>query len=197
MSLLNYNGREIHCKIVYYGPEGSGKTTNIKWIYRHTADQKLNVLHLPLQTEPSVSFEFLPLDIGEVRGFKTRLHLYTLPVARPLPLTSQKLVLRGVDGVVFVADSEAGRAEDNKSALKHIEHLLKEESLSLDQIPMVLQYNKRDLNAIEPLSSMRGQLNLYNHPDVQASALKGEGVFETLKTLSKMVITVLKGGKLK
>ena len=110
---------------------------------------------------------------------------------------SQKLVLKGVDGVVFVANSQATCTEENIKSLQHLKDLLKEEGLGLDQIPMVFQYNKRDLDAIEPLSSMRGKLNLYNHPDFSACALKGEGVFDTLKTLSKMVITVLKGGKLK
>lgn len=195
MSLLNYNAREIHLKLVYYGPPGSGKTTNIQWIYRHTTDQNPDMLQLPLQASPSVFFDFLPLDIGEVRGFKTRLHLYTIPTRTSPPPSSEKLLLKGVDGVVFVADSQASRQEDNQNSLNRLTELLKQEGMDIRKIPMVLQYNKRDLSDIESVTVLRTRLNLYNYPDFSCSAVKGAGVFETLKALSKMVIAVLKGLK--
>ena len=197
MSLLNYNAKEIHCKIIYYGPAGSGKTTNIQWISKNTESQtQLDVSSIPLKTDPSIFFDFLPLDIGTIRGFKTRLHLYTIPTGDTLFETSQKLLLKGVDGVIFIADSQKGKKTDNKKALEQLTKLLKEEGLEISKIPMVIQYNKQDLEDTQSIPQMRIELNMYNHPDFPSSSHTGEGIFETLKTLSKMVITVLKGGNL-
>ena len=193
MSLFNYNSKEIHCKIIYYGPAGAGKTSNIKWICRHTLDQKWDVFSIPLQTKPSAFFDFLPLDIGLIRGFKTRFHLYTIP-GNDLFETSQKLLLKGVDGVVFVVDSQKDKMEANKESMNKLKQYLSEEGLSLEKIPMVMQYNKRDLQDIHSIMHIRTALNYYNHPDFSACAEKGQNVFEPLKTLLKMVLTVLKGG---
>jgi len=193
MSLFNYNAREIHCKIVYCGIAGAGKTSNIKWICRNTTDQQnLHSFSIPLKTETSTFFDFLPLDVGIIRGFKTRFHLYSLP-GNPLFDTSQKLLLKGTDGVIFVADSQQDKTEENKRQLHQLKQQLSAEGILLDKIPMMIQYNKRDLNNIHSVAQMRAEINRYNHPDCPAVADKGEGVFETLKTVLKMVINVLKG----
>ncbi len=194
MSLFNYNAKEIHCKVIYYGPAGAGKTTNIKWIYRQSRNQKTDIFSVPLKTKPTVFFDFLPLDIGSIRGFKTRFHLYTVP-GNQLFEQSQKLLLKGVDGVVFVADSQKEKERENKEAMKNLKDHLQEEGLSIEKIPLVLQYNKRDLTDIHSVIHMRNALNHANHPDFPASAEKGEKVFEPLKTVLKMVLTVLKGGE--
>ncbi len=195
MSLFNYNAQEIHCKIIYYGPAGSGKTTNIKWICRNTLAQDLDHLSIPLQTESSAFFDFLPLDVGTIRGLKTRLHIYTFPGGE-LFETSQALLLKGVDGIIFVADAQKEKMSANQQALNQLQNLLKAEGISLDQIPMVIQYNKMDKNETHSLTELRTMLNHHNKADFPAVASKGQGVFETLKTLSKIVIAVLKGGKL-
>ena len=194
MSLFNYNSREIHCKIIYYGPAGAGKTSNIKWICRESQDQKADLFSIPLKTKPSAFFDFLPLDIGRIRGFKTRFHLYTIP-GNHLFETSQKLLLKGLDGVFFVADSQKEKMRENRQSLTRLERGLNEEGLSLETLPMVIQYNKRDLENIHSLTYIRSALNRHNHPDFTASAEKGQNVFEPLKTLLKMVLTVLKGGR--
>ena len=193
MSLFNYNSKEIHCKIIYYGPEGSGKTSNIKWICRNTQSQNWDVFSIPLKTKPSTFFDFLPLDIGTIHGFKTRFHLYTIP-GNKLFETSQKLLLKGVDGIIFVADSQKEKMQANKEAMNTLKLSLEEEGLSLEKIPMVIQYNKRDLEDIHSVVQMRTALNHYNHPDFPACIEKGTAVLEPLKTLLKMVLTVLKGG---
>ncbi len=193
MSLFNYNSKEIHCKIIYYGPAGAGKTSNIKWICHHTQEQKEEMFSIPLKTKPSVFFDFLPLDIGVIRGFKTRFHLYTIP-GHSLFETSQKLLLKGLDGVIFVADSQKEKMSENKLSLKNLTQYLLEEGVSLEKTPMVIQYNKRDLLDIYSVTQMRSALNHYSHPDFTACAKNGQTVFEPLKTLLKMVLTVLKGG---
>ena len=193
MSLFNYNSKEIHCKIIYYGPAGAGKTSNIKWICRNTKDQKWDVFSIPLKTEPSAFFDFLPLETGTIRGFKTRFHLYTIPGSQ-LFETSQKLLLKGLDGVIFVADSQKEKMQENKTSMNKFKKYLDEENISMEKIPMVIQYNKRDLHNIHSITQMRTALNHYNHPDFSSCADKGKAVFEPLKTLLKMVLTVLKGG---
>ena len=195
MSLLNYNAKEIHCKIIYYGPAGAGKTTCIKWIYRQSQNQKSDVLTIPLRTNPSLFFDFLPLDIGSIRGFKTRFHLYTIP-GNTLFDSSQKLLIKGVDGVVFVADSQKEKMPENKESMQKLKEQLQEEGLSMDKIPLVLQYNKRDLPNTHSVLQLRTALNHYNHPDFSSSAERGENVFEPLKIVLKMVLTVLKGGQI-
>ena len=187
--------KKIHCKIIYYGPKGSGKTTNIKWIYRQSRNQTADVLSIPLKTKPSAFFDFLPLDIGSIRGFKTRFHLYTIP-GNSLFESSQKLLIKGVDGVVFVADSQKEKMPENKESMQKLKEQLQEEGLSMDKIPLVIQYNKRDLPNIHSVTYLRTALNHYNYPDFASSAERGETVFEPLKTVLKMVLTVLKGGKL-
>jgi len=195
MSLFNYNSKEIHCKIIYYGPGSSGKTSNIKWVCKNIQDQKWDVFSIPLNTKPSSFFDFLPLNVGVIHGFHTRFHLYTIPGDR-LFETSQKLLLKGVDGVFFVADSTKDKMPDNRESMDQLKNYLKEEGTSLADIPMVIQYNKRDLEDICSLSKMRSELNHYNHPDFLSCVKKGQNVFEPLKTLLKMVLTILKGGKL-
>ena len=194
MSLLNYNAKEIHCKIIYYGIKGSGKTSSIKWICQNTKGaEPLDLLSMPLQTKPSVFFDFLPLDVGVIRGLKTRFHIYSIPGGELFD-SSQKLLLKGADGVVFVADSQKEKMLDNKNNLIKLKKDLLTEGLQIEKLPMALQYNKRDLQNIHSAAQMRAELNHYNHPDFASSALTGSGVFETLKTVLKMVITVLKGG---
>ena len=194
MSLFNYNSKEIHCKIIYYGPAEAGKTSCIKWIHRNIQDNKEDVFSIPLKTDRSVSFDFLPLHIGDIRGFKTRFHLYTLP-GDSFFETSQKLLLKGVDGVVFVADSQKDKMEQNKESLNRLKESLKEEGLELKDIPMVFQYNKQDLNNTFSVEQLRSALNHYSRPDFTSSAEKGQNIMEPLKTLLKLVITVLKGGQ--
>ena len=193
MSLFNYNAKEIHCKIIYYGPAGSGKTANLKWIYHNTQNQKDDILPIPLKVKPTTFFDFLPLDIGSIRGFKTRFHLYTIP-GSDLFETSQKLLLKGVDGVVFVADSQKQKMPENKKSIQQLENFVQEDGLLLQKMPMALQYNKNDLSNIYSVAEMRTALNHYNHPDFSACAKTGDAVFEPLKTVLKMVLTVLKGG---
>lgn len=196
MSLLNYNAKEIHCKIIYVGITAAGKTSNIKWIYRHiSSTEKLDVLSLPLNTKPSMFFDFLPLDAGVIRGFKTKFHLYSLP-GQSLFDTSQKLLLKGVDGLVFITDSQKDKMEENRTYLTQLKNCFSKEDIDIGKIPLVVQYNKRDLDNIHSVTQMRAQLNHYNSPDFSAIAETGEGVFESLKTVLKLVITILKGGEL-
>lgn len=195
MSFINYNAKEIHCKIVYYGPSLGGKTTNIQWIYKQTADEnKSKMMSLDTENERTLFFDFLPLNIGEIRGFKTRFHLYSVP-GQIIYDASRKLVLKGLDGVIFVADSQEERMEENIQSLKNLKTNLEQQGYDIKQIPMVVQYNKRDLPNALPVFRMREALNLYNSPEFEAVASQGKGVFESLKTVSKSIITVLKGGE--
>ncbi len=193
MSVINYNAKEIHCKIIYYGIPSAGKTSNIKWIYQNTASKKkLDLLSFSLSTKPSTFFDFLPLDIGNIYKFKTRVHLYSLP-SQSLFESSQKLLFKGVDGVIFVADSQIDKMKANKEHLHQLQKQLKIEGLLLEKIPMALQYNKRDLSNIHSISDMRVELNHFNHPDFPAIAQTGQGVFKSLKTVLKMLISAFKG----
>lgn len=194
MSFINYNAKEIHCKVVYYGPSLGGKTTNIQWVYQQTAeDQRSKLIALNTDIERTLFFDFLPLNLGDIRGFKTRFHLYTVP-GQVVYDASRKLILKGLDGVVFVADSQAERMEENVEALRNLERNLEQQGYDIRDIPLVLQYNKRDLSNISSLAEMRGTLNPYNAPEIEASATEGKGVFESLKTVSKNIIQILKGG---
>lgn len=194
MSFINYNAREIHCKVVYYGPSLGGKTTNIQWIYQQTADsQKSKLMTLNTQNERTLFFDFLPLAVGDIRGFKTRFHLYSVP-GQVVYDASRKLILKGLDGVVFVADSQTERMDENLESLKNLELNLKQQGYDIRQIPLVVQYNKRDLNNVSSVADLRTALNLFNAPDFEAVASTGEGVFESLSTVSKKIITILKGG---
>lgn len=195
MSFINYASREINCKIVYYGPGLCGKTTNLQYIYSKTApESKGKMISLATETERTLFFDFLPLALGEIRGFKTRFHLYTVP-GQVFYDASRKLILKGVDGVVFVADSQEERADANVESLDNLRYNLKEQGYDLDRIPFVIQYNKRDLANAMPVAELRKELNLTNVPDFEASAATGEGVFETLKAIAKLILIDLKKGR--
>ena len=194
MSFFNHNAKEIHCKIVYYGPSLSGKTTNVQWVYQQTAtDQESKLVALNTDVERTIFFDFLPLNIGEIRGYKTRFHLYTVP-GQVIYDASRKLILKGLDGIVFVADSQEERMEENLEALGNLERNLEAQGYDIREIPLVIQYNKRDLPNAASLEDLRRQLNRYNSPDFEATANEGRGVTESLKTVSKSIINVLKGG---
>ncbi len=192
MSFINYSSREINCKIVYYGPGLCGKTTNLQHIYQKTnPDVKGKMISLATETERTLFFDFLPLALGEIRGFQTRFHLYTVP-GQVFYDASRKLILKGVDGVVFVADSQIERMEANVESLDNLKVNLQEQGYYLDKIPYVVQYNKRDLPNAAPLNEMRNLLNPAGVPDFEACATTGEGIFETLKCVAKLVLTDIK-----
>ncbi|MCO4792921.1 MAG: gliding-motility protein MglA [Bacteriovoracaceae bacterium] len=194
MSFVNYQTKEINCKIVYYGPGLGGKTTNIQYVYQKTSgDSKGNIITLNTENERTLFFDFLPLDLGEIRGFKTRFHLYTVP-GQVFYEASRKLILRGVDGVIFVADSQVERMESNIESLNGLEKNIKEQGYNIDKLPLVMQWNKRDLPNICPVDEMSKKLNKWDCPEFEASALSGDGVFETLKMMSKHVLMNIKGG---
>jgi len=194
MSFVNYHTKEINCKIVYYGPGLGGKTTNIQWIYQKTsAGNKGQMVSLNTENERTLFFDFLPLDLGEIRGFKTRFHLYTVP-GQVFYEASRKLILRGVDGLVFVADSQVERMEANMESLASLEQNLSAQGYEPGRVPTVMQWNKRDLPNIVPVADLSQKLNTRRLPEFEAVAFQGEGVFETLKTISKMVLLNIKGG---
>ena len=194
MSFINHNAKEIHCKIVYYGPSLSGKTTNIQWVYQTLAqDQRSKLVALNTEIERTLFFDFLPLEVGEIRGFQTRFHLYTVP-GQVIYDASRKLILKGLDGVIFVADSQADRLEENIASMKNLEKNLEQQGYSIREIPLIIQYNKRDLPNALPVKELRKHLNLYNAQEVEASAFEGQGVLESFKLISKNIIQILKGG---
>jgi mutual gliding-motility protein MglA len=189
---INFPAREINCKLVYYGPGLGGKTANLQWIYDHTGQNaKGKMVSLATETDRTLFFDFLPLDLGTVRGFKTRFHLYTVP-GQVFYDASRKLILKGVDGVVFVADSQIERMEANLESVDNLKINLKEQGYELEKIPYVVQYNKRDLPNAAPLDEMRRLLNPMGVPDFEACANIGKGVFDTLKATAKGVLTDLK-----
>ncbi len=192
MSFINYSSREINCKIVYYGPGLCGKTTNLQHIYQKTnPDVKGKMISLATETERTLFFDFLPLALGEIRGFKTRFHLYTVP-GQVFYDASRKLILKGVDGVVFVADSQIERMEANAESLDNLKVNLREQGYDLSKIPYVIQYNKRDVPNAAPLAELRRLLNPGGAPEFEACATTGQGVFETLKAVAKGVLNDLK-----
>jgi mutual gliding-motility protein MglA len=194
MSFINYSSREINCKLVYYGPGLCGKTTNLQYIYAKTSPEaKGKMISLATATERTLFFDFLPLSLGEIRGFKTRFHLYTVP-GQVFYDASRKLILKGVDGVVFVADSQIERMEANIESLENLRTNLAEQGYNLDKLPYVVQYNKRDLPSAAPIDQLRELLNPTNVPDFEAAATTGDGVFETLKAVAKAVLTELRKG---
>jgi signal recognition particle receptor subunit beta len=194
MSFINYSSREINCKIVFYGPGLCGKTTNLQYVYAKTnPDAKGKMISLATETERTLFFDFLPLSLGEIRGFKTRFHLYTVP-GQVFYDASRKLILKGVDGVVFVADSQIERMEANIESVENLRVNLSEQGYDLDKIPYVIQYNKRDLPNIATVEELRRLLNPRGVPEYQAVAPTGVGVFETLKAVAKLVLTELKKG---
>jgi signal recognition particle receptor subunit beta len=192
MSFINYSSREINCKIVYYGPGLCGKTTNLQFIYNKTnPDVKGKMISLATETERTLFFDFLPLALGQIRGFKTRFHLYTVP-GQVFYDASRKLILKGVDGVVFVADSQIERMEANVESLENLRVNLREQGYELEKIPYVMQYNKRDLPNAAPMEEITKLLNAQGGPEFEARATTGVGVFETLKSVAKNVLTDLK-----
>jgi hypothetical protein len=192
MSFINYSSREINCKIVYYGPGLCGKTTNLQFIYSKTNPElKGKMISLATETERTLFFDFLPLALGQIRGFKTRFHLYTVP-GQVFYDASRKLILKGVDGVVFVADSQIERMEANLESMDNLKINLLEQGYELEKVPFIIQYNKRDLPNAAPLEEMRRQLNLLDVPDFEACATVGKGVFETLKATARGVLSELK-----
>ena len=194
MSFVNYHTKEINCKIVYYGPGLGGKTTNIQYIYQKTSMQnKGQMITLNTENERTLFFDFLPLDLGEIRGFKTRFHLYTVP-GQVFYEASRKLILRGVDGLVFVADSQVERMEANLESYQGLERNLAEQGYDISKVPVVMQWNKRDLPNIVPTEDLQFQLNKRKFPAFEAVATNGQGVFETLKMVSKSVLLNIKGG---
>jgi hypothetical protein len=194
MSFINYLSREINCKIVYYGPGLCGKTTNLQYIYNKTnPDAKGKMISLATETERTLFFDFLPLALGEIRGFKTRFHLYTVP-GQVFYDASRKLILKGVDGVVFVADSQIARMEANVESLENLRTNLAEQGYSLDKLPYVIQFNKRDMPGIAPIEELRQLLNTSAVPDFEGVASTGVGVFDTLKAVAKLVLSHLKKG---
>jgi mutual gliding-motility protein MglA len=192
MTFINLMAREINCKIVYYGPGLCGKTTNLQLIYERTKpDAKGRMVSLATDTDRTLFFDFLPLELGEIRGFKTRFHLYTVP-GQVYYDASRKLILKGVDGCVFVADSQIARVDANEESLDNLKQNLDEYGLSLDNIPYVVQYNKRDLPGVMSVEELRGLLNPDGVPDFEAVASSGQGVFETLKAVARLVFLELK-----
>ena len=191
MALVNYAAREINCKIVYYGTGLGGKTTNLKYIHSQLAPTtRGELISLATETERTLFFDFLPLDLGSVQGFKTRFSLYTVP-GQVEYNASRKLILNGVDGIIFVADSDVMRSKDNIDSLQNMIENLAEYSLTLDNIPWVLQYNKRSLANAMPIERMERELNQRQIPSFEAVASEGLGVFATLKAISKLILNRL------
>jgi signal recognition particle receptor subunit beta len=194
LSFINFAAREINCKIVYYGAGLGGKTTNLQFIYEKTgAKQRGKMISLATETERTLFFDFLPLDVGTVRGFKTRFHLYTVP-GQVFYDASRKLILRGVDGVVFVADSQRERQDANLEALDNLQTNLKEYGYDFASMPYVLQLNKRDLPNALPVEQLKQELALKSEPVFEAVASQGKGVFDTLKEVARQVLVELKKG---
>jgi signal recognition particle receptor subunit beta len=192
VSFINYSSREINCKIVYYGPGLCGKTTNLQYIYRRTnPDQKGKLISLATETERTLFFDFLPLALGDIKGFKIRFHLYTVP-GQVFYAASRKLILKGVDGVIFVADSQIERMESNMESLDDLQINLAEQGYELEKLPFAIQYNKRDLPNIVPIEEMDKLLNHRTVPWFDGIATTGKGVFETLKAVAKLVLFELK-----
>ena len=194
MSTINFAAREINCKIVYYGAGLGGKTTNLQWIFDKTSEkQKGKMISLATETDRTLFFDFLPLDLGTVRGFKTRFHLYTVP-GQVFYDASRKLILRGVDGVVFVADSQEERMDANLEALDNLKDNMKEHGYDFMKVPYVLQLNKRDLPNALGVDVLKKELVRRGEPVFEAVAFQGVGVFETLKEVARQVLVELKKG---
>ena len=194
MSFINFAAREINCKIVYYGAGLGGKTTNLRWIFDQTVGKSGGkMISLATETDRTLFFDFLPLDLGAVRGFKTRFHLYTVP-GQVFYDASRRLILRGVDGVILVADSQAERLDANLEAIENLMENLKEQKHDFMKIPYVLQLNKRDLPNALPVETLKKELMRKDEPVLEAIAYTGVGVFETLKRCGRMVLSELKKG---
>jgi hypothetical protein len=195
MSFINYASREINCKIVYYGPGLCGKTTNLQYIFQKTnPDIRGKMISLATETERTLFFDFLPLALGSIRGFKVRFHLYTVP-GQVFYDASRKLILKGVDGVIFVADSQVERMEANAESIENLKINLQEQGYDLDKLPYVIQYNKRDLPNVASLEELRALINTRGVPDFEACATTGQGIFDTLKATARLVLIELRKGQ--
>ena len=193
MSMINYASREINCKLVYYGPGLGGKTTNLEHVYTKVAPQtRGKMVSLATETERTLFFDFLPLELGSISGFKTRFQLYTVP-GQVYYNATRKLVLQGADGVVFVADSQARQLDENLESMRNLHANLLEQGLDIRELPVVLQYNKQDLppELILKPNELEEALNFRGWPSFPADALSGTGVFETLKAVSEGVLRKL------
>ena len=192
MTFINYVAREINCKIVYYGPGLCGKTTNLQYVYRITnPENKGKMISLATETERTLFFDFLPLNLGQIRGFQTRFHLYTVP-GQVFYDSSRKLILKGVDGVVFVADSQEERIDANLESVSNLADNLKEHGFDIYTIPYVLQLNKRDLPNAMPVDELTKQLRVKGEPVFEAIATEGVGILNTLKAVARQVLVELK-----
>lgn len=196
MSTINFAAREINCKIVYYGPGMCGKTTNLKHVFGRVPDHlRGEMVSLATEDERTLFFDFLPLDLGSVQGFKTRFHLYTVP-GQVFYNASRKLILRGVDGIIFVADSSPARLRANAESMRNLRENLAEHSIDIKDVPIILQINKRDLPDALPVEMIRQVLDPAKEMQVyEASASQGVGVFETLKAASRQVLEKLSQNK--
>ena len=194
MTFINFASREINCKIVYYGPGLCGKTTNIQWIHNQANPEKRGKLvSLATETDRTLFFDFLPLDMGTIRGFKVRFHLYTVP-GQVFYDASRKLILRGCDGVIFVADSQKARMEANIEAIANLATNLKENGFDIRTIPYVLQLNKRDMPSAVAAEEMERLLRFRGEPMLEAVANEGTGVIETLKACARQILVELQKG---
>jgi len=192
LTFINYVAREINCKIVYYGPGLGGKTTNLQYVYQITsAENKGKLISLATETERTLFFDFLPIDLGQIRGFRTRFHLYTVP-GQVFYDSSRKLILKGVDGVVFVADSQEERMDANLESVTNLAQNLKEHGFDMEKIPYVLQLNKRDLPSAMPVEDLKRQLLVKGEPVIEAVAPQGIGVLTTLKAVARQVLVELR-----
>ncbi len=192
MTFINYAAKEINCKIVYYGPGLGGKTTNLQYIYNKTApERKGKMISLATEADRTLFFDFLPLDLGSIRGFTTRFHLYTVP-GQVFYDASRRLILKGVDGVVFVADSQRERMEANVESVRNLESNLRDHGFDLMELPFALQFNKRDLDNAMPADEMYRMLNFKREPTFEAVATQGVGVFDTLKSVAKQILVELR-----
>ena len=192
MVQINFAAREINCKIVYYGPGLSGKTTNLEMIHTRIPNtHRGDLTSIATEGDRTLFFDFLPLDLGKVAGMNTRFHLYTVP-GQVYYNATRKLVLQGVDGVIFVADSQQGKMQENIESLRNLEENLREYGLDLASVPVVMQYNKRDLPNVIPIEELEAQLNYMNFPWFEATAITGEGVFPTLKKCAEEVLAGLR-----
>jgi hypothetical protein len=194
MSFVNQQTKEINCKIVYYGPGLGGKTTNVQHVYmKSQSESKGELVTLDTDNDRTLFFDFLPLEIGKIQGYNTRFHLYTVP-GQVIYESSRKLILRGVDGIVFVADSQVERMEANIDSINSLKLNLEEQGYHVEKVPTIFQWNKRDLPNVAPINELSKKLNEFNWPEIEAQAVNGVGVFETLKTISKLVLMNVRGG---
>ncbi len=192
MAFINYASKEINCKIVYYGPGLGGKTTNLQFIYNKTSPEaRGKMISLATEADRTLFFDFLPLDLGTIRGFTTRFHLYTVP-GQVFYDASRKLILKGVDGVVFVADSQEERMEANIESIRNLGENLEENGFDLKAIPYALQFNKRDIPDVLAVDEMYRILNFKREPTFEGIATSGKGVFDTLKSVAKQILIELR-----